>query len=116
MPGRPRLFTDDAEKQREHRARQKERRERLESRIREDAALWATAHRLREAVAAAAETGDRFARQIQNSDSHCILSNLADYFEEIASPQPASGAPESKPVPPVRSGRRQKGTRKEIER
>src|SRR5688572_22532864 len=90
MPGRPRLYSDAAERQREYRARQQERRH-TEQTSRER--LRASLGELRAALEAAAQTGDPVAAAVLHPGSNELLLNLAAHFRQRAAGTPAEPAP-----------------------
>lgn len=100
MPGRPRLYPDDAARQREYRARRQEQlRRETDRRTR----LQASLQRLREALTGAAAAGDPLATRVLHPGINELLEGLAAHFEAVAArvAMPAE--------PPQRRSPRQKG-------
>jgi hypothetical protein len=94
MPGRPRLYTDDAQRQREYRARQREQQERQQ-----DAhdRLRASVRELHAALKSAAAAGDPVAREALQLGLNETLLNLAAHYRQQAATLNATLTDERKP-------------------
>src|SRR3954464_11289491 len=92
MPGRPRLFENDAARQREYRARQQERKERQQASA---ARLRDSARELYAALQEAATAGDPTASSTLHLGLNETLLNLAAHYRQRAATLGAlaAGAP-----------------------